>query len=516
MTTTKALIFLGALCVPLWSQAAAETRAQPNIVLIYADDIGYGDFSCYGGTGCLTVNVDRLATTGVRHKSGYSAAATCTPSRYSLLTGEYAFRNKDAEILPGSAPLIIDTKRPTLASILKKAGYATALVGKWHLGLGSADQSMDWNGRIAPGPAQLGFDYSFFMAATNDRVPSVYIQNEGIVGLDKNDPVQVSYKGMIGDEPTGISHPELLRIQADKEHSGTIINGISRIGFMSGGKSARFKDEDMSDRFLMEAIGFIERQKRTQPFFLYYATHENHVPRAPHPRFIGSSGLGLRGDAIMQFDWNVGQIVEALEKQGQLKNTLIIITSDNGPILFDGYWDGAAQKNGSHQAAGPYRGGKYSLWDGGLRSPLIVSWPARVKPGVSEALISQVDFMASLAALVGVELPENAGQDGQNVLPALLGESDQGREALVLEAFKRVGLRRGDWKYIPAGQVSERGGPGQWNRTQYRGLGGLFNLKDDPGEKNNLADVHPERAKEMRAMLETLTGKSVSEPAKKK
>ena len=482
--------------------------ARPNIVLIYADDIGYGDFSCYGGTGVDTANVDSLAASGIRHLSGYSAAATCTPSRYSLLTGEYAFRNKEAKILPGSAPLIIDTNRPTLASMLKEQGYATALVGKWHLGLGSSEKPMDWNGRIAPGPLQLGFEYAFFMAATGDRVPSVFIENEGIQNLDRSDPVQVSYGEAIGSEPTGISHPHLLKIQADEQHSGTIVNGVSRIGTMTGGKAARFSDETMSDRFLEEALAFIER-KKDHPFFLYFAAHENHVPRMPHPRFQGSSSLGLRGDAIMQFDWMVGRIVETLQEQGVYENTLIILTSDNGPVLFDGYWDGAIEKNGDHKPAGPYRGGKYSLYEGGVRAPFIVSWPARVKPGISDAIISQVDLMASLASLLDIEQPKGAGVDGENVLAALLGESEMGRESLVEEALAKVALRRGDWKFIPAGLVTRRGGVGEMFRDPITSPGALYYLREDPGESNNLARVYPEKVKAMGTELERITGRKI-------
>ena len=236
---------------------ALYSADKPNILIIYADDIGYGDLSCYGATGVETPFIDRLANDGLRFSSGYASAATCTPSRYSLLTGEYAFRNKSAKILPGNAPLIIDPSKPSIASFMKAAGYRTALVGKWHLGLGLADGSFDWNSNIKPAPRELGFDYSFYMAATGDRVPSVYIENSEIVNLDPNDPVKVSYKEKVGNEPTGISHPQLLTVQADVQHAGTIVNGISRIGTMTGGQAARFKDEDMADTYLNKAIEFI-------------------------------------------------------------------------------------------------------------------------------------------------------------------------------------------------------------------------------------------------------------------
>lgn len=340
--------------IALLAVAGLAHAEKPNIVFIYGDDIGYGDFSCYGGE-VDTYSIDRLAEAGVRFTGGYCTAATCTPSRYSLLTGEYAFRNKGAHILPGNAPLIIDPSRPTIASFLRDNGYKTALSGKWHLGLGLPTEPLNWNEQIKPGPREVGFETSFHMAATADRVPSVYIQDGRIVNLDSNDPVQVNYQQMVGNEPTGISHPHLLRVQADEQHACTIVNGISRIGYMTGGSSARFKDEDMADTYLIKAQEFI-RANKENPFFLYFAPNENHVPRVVHPRFQGSTDLGPRGDAIAVFDWCVGRIVETLKETGQYENTLIVITSDNGPVLFDGYWEAAIQRQGKHDASGPWRG----------------------------------------------------------------------------------------------------------------------------------------------------------------
>jgi len=485
----------------LQSGQAAE---KPNIVFIYADDIGYGDFSCYGGTGADTAYTDKLAANGLRFLSGYCAAATCTPSRYSLLTGQYAFRNKNAKILPGNAPLIIDPKKPSIANFLRDQGYTTALVGKWHLGLGSAAEPLDWNAEIKPGPREVGFEYSYHIAATGDRVPSVYIENGYIEGLDPNDPISVSYAEPVGNEPTGISHPHLLKVQADEQHSGTIVNNVSRIGTMTGGQKARFVDVDMADRFVEKAVGFIEREK-DNPFFLYFATHDNHVPRVPHPRFIGSSSLGPRGDAVMEFDWCVKQIVLALEENGLTENTMVILTSDNGPVLFDGYWDSAIEMQGDHKAAGPWRGGKYGRWEGGTRMPFIVSWPGTIEPGISEAIVSQVDLFASVAALLGKKLPKGASTDSQNMLPALLGESPTGRDYLVEEALEDVAIRQGNWKYIPRGKsgvVRHRLGIDKNENTPIPETGFLFHLAEDPIEQNNLAGLYPEKVAELRAILE--------------
>ena len=495
----------------------SNASEKPNVLIIYADDIGYGDLGCYGATGVETPYIDQLAQGGLRFSSAYASAATCTPSRYSLLTGEYAFRNKSAKILPGNAPLIIDTNKPNIASFMKSAGYKTALVGKWHLGLGLSDGSFDWNTNIKPAPRELGFEYSFYMAATGDRVPSVYIENSQVVDLDPNDPIQVSYQEKVGNEPTGISHPHLLTVQADKQHAGTIVNGISRIGTMTGGHAARFKDEDMADTYLKKAVEFIAQSKE-QPFFMYFAAHDNHVPRRPHPRFQGSSSLGARGDAIVQFDWTVGKLIKALKDNKVYKDTLIILSSDNGPVLFDGYWEGSKVKNGTHKAAGPFRGGKYSLWEGGTRMPFIVSWPSKVQAGTSSALVSQVDIFATVAQAIGKPLPSSASPDGQNMLAAFTGKDAKGRQYLVEEALSQVALRMGDWKYIPTGKVTERGGLNEWIKTTVPAPGFLFNLADDPGETQDLATKYPARVKQMLAILkkeapEKFTKKYLSQKA---
>lgn len=491
------------LLLVLFTGLSLLAERLPNIILIYADDVGYGDLGCYGATGVDTPSLDNLARQGVRFTSAYATSSTCTPSRYSLLTGEYAFRNESAIILPGNAPLIIDPKKPTIASVLKSRGYATALVGKWHLGLGPATGELDWNGDIAPGPRELGFEYSFHMAATGDRVPTVYIENGRIVNLDPNDPVEVNYQKMIGSDPTGLSHPHLLRNQADEQHAKTIVDGTSRIGYMSGGNSARWTDEEMPDTFLEKAVEFIESNK-DEPFFLYYATHENHVPRIPHPRFLGSSGLGVRGDAIVQMDWGVGILMETLAEHKLAKDTIVIFSSDNGPVLFDGYYDGAIELNGDHKAAGPWRGGKYSVWEGGTRLPLIVSWPGTIKPGLSDALISQVDLMASLAAVAGADIPKGRAQDSMNFSDALLGKSDTAREYLVQQGVNNMrAVRKGPWKYIPPGAVRDRGKIGKFSDHRITGMGALYYLPEDPDEQNNVASQFPAKARELKAILDS-------------
>jgi arylsulfatase A-like enzyme len=272
---------------------------------------------------------------------------------------------------------------------------------------------------------------------------------------------------------------------------------------MTGGQKARFTDETMADTFVEKAVGFIEREK-DNPFFLYFATHDNHVPRVPHPRFIGSSSLGPRGDAVMEFDWCVKQIVLALEENGLTENTMVVLTSDNGPVLFDGYWDGAIERQGKHKAAGPWRGGKYSRWEGGTRMPFIVSWPGTIEPGISDALVSQVDLFASIAALLGEKMPTGSSPDSQNMLPALLGQSAHGRDYQVEEALGELAIRQGNWKYIPpgkSGSVRHRLGIDQNENTPVPKRGLLFHLSEDPGEQNDLAAQYPKKVKELHTLL---------------
>ncbi len=481
--------------------------SPPNIVLIYADDLGYGDVSCYGATRIRTPNVDRLAAQGLRFTDAHSASATCTPSRYAMMTGEYPWRKKGTGILPGDAGLIVEPGRTTMASILRKAGYATGVVGKWHLGLGR--DKPDWNGEIRPGPLEIGFDYCFLIPATGDRVPCVYVENHRVYGLDPADPIHISYAGPVGDEPTGKDHPELLKMHPSHGHDNTIVNGISRIGHMAGGRSARWIDEDMADVLAGKAVGFIEKN-RAKPFFLYFATHDIHVPRVPHPRFAGKSGMGPRGDVILQFDACVGRILDTLDRLSLAENTLVIVSSDNGPVADDGYQDDAAGKLGDHRPAGPLRGGKGSIFEGGTRVPFVVRWPARVKPGVSGALVCQIDFVASFAALTGQSLGDADAPDSFNVLPALLGESGQGREQLVEHAWK-MALRRGDLKYI------EPGGGEKVTKFTRIETGAdpapqVYDLAADLGEKDNLAPNRRADAEAMDKALKELRERKRSRP----
>ncbi|MCX6953576.1 MAG: arylsulfatase [Verrucomicrobia bacterium] len=480
---------------------AAADRARPrNVVIIYADDLGYGDVSCYGAKRVSTPNIDRLAKEGLRFTSGYATSGTCTPSRFALMSGEYPWRRDGTGVLPGDAALVVDLTRVTLPTVFKRAGYTTGAVGKWHLGLGTAMEQIDWNQPVGPGPREVGFDYSFIMAATADRVPCVYLEDQRVVGLDPKDPLRVNYKEPFPGEPTGVSDRAKLKLDWSHGHNMGVVNGIGRIGYYTGGKAAQWVDEDMADTFTRQAVAFITREK-DRPFFLYFAPHDIHVPRVPNPRFVGKTQMGARGDAIVQLDWEVGEVLATLERHGLAKDTLVILSSDNGPVIDDGYKDAAVERLGEHRPAGPMRGGKYSRFEGGTRVPFIVRWPAQVKPGVSDALVSHIDFVATFAAMTGQRLAEKDAPDSLDHTAALLGQSPRGRD-YVIEHAGRLALREGKWKYIvpaPQGVAVQKN-----TNTETANLPSpqLYDLTTDIGETKNLAAAEPAR---VAAMAEKLT-----------
>lgn len=478
------------------------TAQEPNVVIIYVDDLGYGDLSCYGATEVQTPNIDKLASNGVLFTDAHSAAATCTPSRYSLLTGNYAFR-VNADVLPGDAPALISPSTPTIASMLKSKGYRTAVIGKWHLGLG--DGNVDWNSKVAPGPLEIGFDYSYLIPATGDRVPCVILENHHVLNLDERDPLYISYSDKVGTDPTAIERPELVRQAADEQHGKTIVNGVSRIGYMSGGNAARWRDETLPYKMLHKARHFID-ESGAQPFFLYFAFHDIHVPRLPDHQFQGATDMGPRGDAIVQMDYITGQLVEFLEEKGILENTLIVFSSDNGPVLNDGYEDGAVENLGKHKPSGIYRGGKYSNYEAGTRMPTIVHYPARIQENkMSDALFSQVDLYASIADLVDYDLQENEALDSKPMLNTVLGLDTLGRSYLLEEAFS-FSYRRGDWKYVKPVKSTRR-----FDWIKARGIEDgnsieeqLYNLTLDIKEEHNVAASHPQVVKALRSELNEL------------
>ncbi|MFC2110664.1 arylsulfatase [Bacteroidota bacterium] len=467
-----------------------KAKKLPNIVFIYTDDLGYGDVGFNGPSEIKTPNINRLANNGLRFTNGYASSATCTPSRYALLTGTYPWREKEAQILPGTAPLIIGADQTTVPKMLKEKGYHTGIVGKWHLGLGTGN--VNWNQKISPGPNEIGFDYSYIMAATQDRVPTVYIKNGHVVNLDPNDPIEINYQKNFKGQPTGWDNPELLKMKWYDGHYNSIVNGIPRIGFMKGGEKAKWIDEDMADHFLQKAQDYVKKHKE-EPFFLYYAMQQPHVPRTPHPRFVGSTSLGPRGDVIAEADWCIGEFIKTLEQEDLLENTLIVFSSDNGPVLNDGYYDDAEEKLGKHNPFGELRGGKYSLFDAGTHVPFFTYWKGTIKPAVSNALVCQLDLLSSLAKLVesNTRVP-----DSEELLNTFLGKTFKGRENLVIEAMQFTAYRKNNWVMIPPNEgdvVNKMVKIELGNSKKYQ----LYDLSIDPGQKNNLAETNPTKLNEL-------------------
>jgi len=489
---------LSLLLALIISQASAAEARRPNVLLIYGDDVGWGDLSCQGATKIPTPHIDKLAAGGLRFTDGHCSAATCTPSRFSLLTGIHGFRH-DAAILPPDAPLIVPLDKLTLPRVFQKAGYQTAIVGKWHLGLGTVKEKADWNGDVKPGPLELGFDHCFLLPSTSDRVPCVYLDGHRVVNLDPADPL------FVGARPDGVKttiYPDgrenpgaMTYYKNTHGHNETVINGIGRIGTQFGGKSALWNDETITSEFVARSKAWLGARDKSKPFFLMYSAQNIHVPRAPDPKFRGKTPLGYRGDSMVEFDWAVGELMEYLDKEGLAENTMIIFSSDNGPVYDDGYEDGTvvhtstAEVDQGHDGSGPYRGGKYQIYEGGNRVPFIVRWPAAVKPGVSGALVSQIDFVASFAAMFNQEISSGHAIDSRDTLSALLGENAAGLPFMVEEA-KDQALREGPWKFIPA-SGKNKGGE-------------LYQLDEDPGEQVNVIKQHAERAAAMKARLEEI------------
>lgn len=484
---------------------AAEVNKKPNVLFIYADDIGYGDLSCYGGKSIITPNVEKLASEGIMFTNAHCGASTSTPSRYGMLTGEYPWRKKGTGIAAGDAAMIIKPNIYTMADMFVDAGYSTGVIGKWHLGLGDKAGQQDWNGLVSPNPSDIGFEFSHIMAATADRVPCIWIENGRALGLSPDDPVEVSYTKNFPGEPTGKDNPELLRLHPSHGHDMSIVNGISRIGYMRGGKSALWRDQDIQDSIIANAVRFIEEKSASdKPWFLYLATNDIHVPRDPHERFVGKSGHGLRGDALLSFDWGVGEVMKTLERLGIDENTIVVLSSDNGPVIDDGYKDQAVELLGDHKPAGDLRGGKYSNYEAGTRVPCILRWKNHVKPGVNDLLMSQLDWFASFAAMTGVTLPDGAAPDSENLLDAWLGKSEKGKEYFVTQNIQNfLGITDGEWKFIPrnnapALNVQTNTELGNSPKDQ------LFKLNGDRSESVNVIDKNPEVAAKLKKELERI------------
>ena len=397
----------------------------------------------------------------------------------------------------------------TLPKMFKKAGYETGVVGKWHLGIGKKGVKTDWNGEVKPGPLEVGFDSSFLLPSTNDRVPCVYVDGHKVVGLEASDPISIGKKREFKNSteyPDGRKDRSAMTYyQSSHGHNNSVINGIGRIGYMWGGKNALWDDETMADVFVEKAEKFLSK-KRDKPFFLFFSSQDIHVPRAPHPRFRGKTKLGYRGDAMVQFDWSTGALMGMLKKYGLEKNTIVIFSSDNGPVYDDGYVDGTVVRTSTkevdqgHDGSGVYRGGKYQIYEGGTRVPFIIRWPGKIKAGRSGALVSQIDLLASFAKLVGVELGGDDAVDSRDTLDAFMGKDVEGLPFMIEEAGM-LAVRVGQWKYVQE-RVTRRRNRKTKQVVKRVIKGQLYDLGSDVGEKNNLIDQYPDRGAEMQILLD--------------
>ncbi len=517
---TVSLLIAGGSNLP-FAQAAAPSR-PPNIVVILADDLGYGSLGCYGATKLKTPHIDRLAREGMKFTAAHSPSSVCTPSRFNLLTGRYCWRsvppaNRRAQwdqwhrvaTMPGDAwlghvavdanePLLIDLARTTVASLLKSAGYATACIGKWHLGFGRPgtpgwDDALgpDWNRELSPGPLDLGFDYFFGLPVVNNAEPKVFVENRRVVGLDPADPIRL----------------------------GPDYSKFGRLEFkMEGGTAARFQQDHIDDRHTEKAVAWIERiAPQRAPFFLYLPLSSPHWPFVPAPRYKGTSQLGARGDTIQEMDGCVGDVLAALERLKIADHTLVIFTSDNGAQASSTQRFDHAQVGGL-LLNGPLRGQKTEIYEAAHRVPFVARWPGHIRAGSeSGALIALTDLMATCAAIVGRPLPYDAGEDSFSFLPALLGSGNQAglRRSLITDSMTGVlAIQNGPWKLIP---VRGNGGhyandPAAMTPDPATPAGQLYNLADDLGEEHNLYGERPDIVTRLTAELEEIKRAGRSRP----
>ena len=491
---------LAALFVGCASQQPEQpTQVQPNIIFILADDLGYGDLSSYGSTAIQTPNIDRIGEEGVVFTDAHSPSSVCTPTRYGFLTGRYCWRTwLTRSALSSDAPLLIDVDRPTVASVLRSAGYYTAHIGKWHLGFGREDDyaenregqgspnawrsrkgGADWNGELKPGPLEVGFDYFFGLPIVNSYPPYVFVENHRVVDLDPNDP--------IGEMESRY------------------------LGKMEGAEAARWNENELALELTARTVSLIEeRAQQEEPFFLYYAPHQPHRPYTPNARFKGASDFGVYGDFIEELDWSVGEVFDTLDRLELAENTLVIFSSDNGGLTNPasasaqrgaGYGDGAPPPAPTldHSANGPFRGGKGDIWEGGHRVPFLARWPGRIAPGSSsDETITLADMLATFAAVASVETPTEAGPDSFNILPVMLGgEQDPSPRVLHSGGKGILAIREGPWKLIDG-----QGGGGYRDGEPTPGEAPqLYNLANDPGEKTDVYSQHREVADRLQQLL---------------
>jgi arylsulfatase A len=469
----------------------------PNIVIIYADDMGYGDLNIQNHDSKIpTPNLDQLASEGMRFTDAHSSSGICSPSRFALLTGTYHWRRQHGIVNSFEGPFFNGTEI-TLPQVLKENGYATACIGKWHLGWDwefknepsleimqwgrmmkvYQPEDIDWSKPIAGGPLDRGFDY-YFGDGTINFPPYAWIENDRFL-----------------EAPTELMLPDNIGFET-KEGAWE---------FRPGPRVKGWDPYEVLPALTKKGIEWIHLQDGNKPFFLYFSLPSPHAPIIPNDEFDGTSEAGAYGDFMVQTDWVAGQIIKALKDKGFDDNTIVIFTSDNGTESYA--WE-RAEKYG-HFSMGNFRGLKRDVWEGGHRVPMIIKWSGHVVPGtVSEKLISQIDYMSTLAAAAGIDLPEGAAPDSYNFLPTLLGKNYDfpEREVLIHNTYEsRWAVRKGDWLYINYKTGGHRELPESFKKltgyTDFETEGILFNMKDDPEQRVNLYETYPEIAKEMDRLI---------------
>jgi arylsulfatase A-like enzyme len=460
----------------------AASPAKPNIIVILADDYGWGSLGCYGAAaGVKTPNLDRLAREGRRFTHAYAPGSVCSPTRYALMTGRYYWRTsvKDGEVLPGNAPLHIETNRMTIASLCKGQGYRTGGFGKWHLGMGTETHT-DWSGTLKPGPLDIGFDYFFGLGSNPWSGPHSFIENRQVTNAVPGAKIIVEGGGRENNTTAGIVKP--------------------------------WTEEDIMKTLTQKVVSWIEQQRSDAPFFLYFAPNAVHEPVAPNGKFTGSP-YGKYGDFIHELDWSVGEVLAALDRLKLADNTLVVFTSDNGGVVNPNNPNASKAINAGLAINGPLRGGKHSEWEGGFREPFIVRWPGQVPAGtVSEQVIGLPDMVATFAALFKTPLPKGNAEDSFDVMRAFT-ETKPGapvRDHMILQAADATyAIRVGDWKLVErvdAPKFEHRNAKKAAAAAKKAKAGGakrdeLYNLKADPAETKDVAAENPTVVAKLKRML---------------
>jgi arylsulfatase A len=501
VSVRQTAVYILAIVATLLATGRGNAQAaKPNIVIILADDLGYGDVSCYGAKLVQTPNIDALAAQGRRFTDAHTPSSVCSPTRYGLVTGRYCWRTSlKKQVLGVTAPLHIEPTRLTIASLLKRHGYTTAAIGKWHLGYGLGPKT-DYNQRLAPGPKDVGFDYHFGVPSNHGDLTRGFVENDQLVGRKPGEAFVLPAKGGM---PSGLAERRI---------------------------------DDRVDLALTEkAVAWLDKN-HTQPFLLYFTPVAIHNPVTPNRQFRGQSKCGIYGDYIRELDWCVGRILSALDRHKVADNTLVVFTSDNGgvvtadkdsaefPLTLEDDTGAAVSKRyraaqrdafaAGHRPCGDWRGRKHSIYEGGHRVPFIVRWPGKVPVGTTcEEMIGVTDILATLAGIMGDKLPENAAEDSYDIRPALFGAKSAGplREALVMHNAEGVfAIRQGPWKLIAAGAAPDAQPKSPWTREGERPQ--LYHLGNDPRETSDVIAMHPDIAERLSRLLDRYRTQGHSRP----